>query len=775
MFSGALTKFKEGLVAIYEWFTKDSIITAAFGDGLAGLLSTVLTVGSSVLGFFTSIDMHSTMMDLWKSQNYEVTGSIWGLSAATEGTLAASSLLLATINPLAGALMFLGGNAYILYDTFKTLKEETKALHEEQSYLRLQFENTGTQLEVLPNVIDKLLISYRAGADEQLKFAEAVDTARDSMDKAKEAANELELDLALENFDDIKTAYDTITNTNNSMRDSIISVDTAERTRMEHQLKRLYEEGIITKEEYQERMNVINRYYDTLDAHAKGYYDELSKHQKDLANGTITQDQYNQKVAELKEKYSDVSKIVNDAAGSFGNYAQAMINGIDLSNASVDDMKNTVSELSSSHENYINKITEGYNAQHDANQRVMEEMSAELASLEKGSKAYSEKKDALDAMVKTQNELSKKYKDDMEVVNATFYKSLQTMYNEMSDAGVDADTEFSKVMKSIKDEMSKIGDVDTSKAAKSFVGTYIDELEKNSKSVEVKTGVNKSGEKISEYYVDGVLTAVKAKENQVITNTEILGRYITRGVALGIDAPDEKAKVTESLKKVSDMPDDVLRTLLKVHSPSQVTEEIGRYVTEGLAVGITDGSVISALNNSLDMLATNVRNKLSRIDVDSKLSINTSVEDSFNSLLNKLQTFCNNWRNAINDLAKNMKSTMNGISVDKNGKVSYTTMPKVNVAKFADGGYPTKGDLFFMNENGPEYMASIGNRTAVANQDQMAAVITNAVIAGFDKLQPRNNQPGITQVYIGNDKVYEGHGTYQNRQADRYGTTYIKI
>ena len=31
-----------------------------------------------------------------------------------------------------------------------------------------------------------------------------------------------------------------------------------------------------------------------------------------------------------------------------------------------------------------------------------------------------------------------------------------------------------------------------------------------------------------------------------------------------------------------------------------------------------------------------------------------------------------------------------------------------------------------------------------------------------------NNQKGDTIVYIGNKKVYEGQGEYQNRENDRY-------
>lgn len=97
---------------------------------------------------------------------------------------------------------------------------------------------------------------------------------------------------------------------------------------------------------------------------------------------------------------------------------------------------------------------------------------------------------------------------------------------------------------------------------------------------------------------------------------------------------------------------------------------------------------------------------------------------------------------------------------------------KLGINAFASGGYPTSGELFFANENGrAEFITSIGNKTAVANQDQMVQALTNAIMAGFAMTAPRNNNNQPITVNIGDKKVYSGVVGYQNRQADRYGTT----
>lgn len=104
-----------------------------------------------------------------------------------------------------------------------------------------------------------------------------------------------------------------------------------------------------------------------------------------------------------------------------------------------------------------------------------------------------------------------------------------------------------------------------------------------------------------------------------------------------------------------------------------------------------------------------------------------------------------------------------------------TSLPKLKINWYEDGGYPTSGDLFFANENGiPEMVGRIGNQTAVANNDQITASLTNALLSALNQYDfGGGNSP--TTIYIGNRKVYEGYGDYVADENDRYGTNMIKI
>ena len=104
-----------------------------------------------------------------------------------------------------------------------------------------------------------------------------------------------------------------------------------------------------------------------------------------------------------------------------------------------------------------------------------------------------------------------------------------------------------------------------------------------------------------------------------------------------------------------------------------------------------------------------------------------------------------------------------------------TSIPKLKVAWYEQGGFPTSGDLFFANENGvPEMIGRIGNQTAVANNDQIATSLTNALISALNQYDFGGGQSPTT-IYIGNRKVYEGYGDYVADENDRYGTNTIRI
>ena len=77
------------------------------------------------------------------------------------------------------------------------------------------------------------------------------------------------------------------------------------------------------------------------------------------------------------------------------------------------------------------------------------------------------------------------------------------------------------------------------------------------------------------------------------------------------------------------------------------------------------------------------------------------------------------------------------------------------IPALASGGMVSAGQVFIARESGPELVANIGNRTAVANNDQIIAGIEEAAYRGFSRANSENNeQESLLRELI--DAVREG-------------------
>ena len=156
----------------------------------------------------------------------------------------------------------------------------------------------------------------------------------------------------------------------------------------------------------------------------------------------------------------------------------------------------------------------------------------------------------------------------------------------------------------------------------------------------------------------------------------------------------------------------------------------------------------------------------------------SSLTNAVNSIYNAINTY-RAWqvgydfgRNIGNGINNGIRNTINSTIklLNKSGK----TANQFTVRAYAAGGYPETGEFFVANENGPEMIGKIGNRSAVANNDQIETSLTNALITALNNYDfGGGNSP--TTIYIGNKKVYEGYGDYINGENDRYGTNTIRI
>lgn len=102
-------------------------------------------------------------------------------------------------------------------------------------------------------------------------------------------------------------------------------------------------------------------------------------------------------------------------------------------------------------------------------------------------------------------------------------------------------------------------------------------------------------------------------------------------------------------------------------------------------------------------------------------TIGTEVANGLSSGLETATEAFNKW---FNKLSPRVRYIM-GVLVGAGG--GSASLPGMNIPAYASGGFVPKGDLFLANENAPEFVGNIGNRTAVANNNQIVQGIASGV------------------------------------------------
>ena len=233
---------------------------------------------------------------------------------------------------------------------------------------------------------------------------------------------------------------------------------------------------------------------------------------------------------------------------------------------------------------------------------------------------------------------------------------------------------------------------------------------------------------------------------------------------------DKEKEVDDTLRKNKNI---LVSNLVKAYNELEdKTDTTSTKTKDTIANMLTDLDVdTSELEGASDDLKKALTDKENSNSVVSQLT--TSMKQAAPSIGEELaKGLIKGLEDALNKTKISIKQGL----IDKAIKAGQSSLGLLNIIKiakpFAEGGYPTSGDLFFANENGrAEFITSVGNKTAVANQDQMVQALTNAIVSGFNSLNTNSGGAQNLTVQIGNEKVYSGQIAYQNRQADRYGTT----
>lgn len=109
-------------------------------------------------------------------------------------------------------------------------------------------------------------------------------------------------------------------------------------------------------------------------------------------------------------------------------------------------------------------------------------------------------------------------------------------------------------------------------------------------------------------------------------------------------------------------------------------------------------------------------------------------------------------------LKKTKLPTLRGsVIAGSNGTASIT------FSAYAAGGFPAEGEMFVAREAGPELVGSIGNRTAVANNDQIVDAVSQGVYSAVVQAMSQSGGNQVVEAKV-NDKVLFEVVVNRNRQ-----------
>ena len=269
---------------------------------------------------------------------------------------------------------------------------------------------------------------------------------------------------------------------------------------------------------------------------------------------------------------------------------------------------------------------------------------------------------------------------------------------------------------------------------------------------------------------------------------------------------------------------DGFKNAFQIHSPSKVMEELGVNIIQGLFDGVKSlvGNVIqiatdiwngftgalsgmanwvnstiiqpianffSQLWNNVTQIAKNIykgfTGAISNIANWVNSTIIQPVINTFKNLWNTITGIFNNIKNAISTALSNLNiriklphfswtsTPIGGWIGDVLRALSLpASLPKLNISWYASGGFPKTGEIFAANEAGPEMIGKIGNKTTVANNDQITTAIAKATYEAVSKalFENQENEQQIV-INLGNETLYKGMTRNRNQASNQYGIT----
>lgn len=367
-----------------------------------------------------------------------------------------------------------------------------------------------------------------------------------------------------------------------------------------------------------------------------------------------------------------------------------------------------------------------------------------------------------------ENEIINKHIYDAMSISGVTMREILTMW---SDAGGEIKDEYGNSLKFTEEEMAIIDGYFTGVSSPRDMATILKKI-------------MESGVEIKDQYGNALEFTQEEKDS--------IDKMVSGALIL---SPTHAANVKGKMRlfSIGVVQETINGIYSKMIDTEEAGKEIGNTVTDGTIISFAAKKedvnsaaieVIKEANESMEMEAdgatagNKTMNQLTTSFTDGKWGVLQSIAglgtEIGTTLSNNMKVNGGTLKSTLGSAISTVLSGFKKVNVDLFDKIGF----KLPTFKwFADGGFPETGQFFVARESGPELVGNIGNRAAVANNDQIIAGIAQASYEGVSQAlrenSSRDRQP--VNVYVGNKKLYSGYGQYANSESNMYGASTIRI
>ena len=251
---------------------------------------------------------------------------------------------------------------------------------------------------------------------------------------------------------------------------------------------------------------------------------------------------------------------------------------------------------------------------------------------------------------------------------------------------------------------------------------------------------------------------------RIATDARNSGKKVPEGVAEGLKDYYMLSAVTGNADSISYLLGAKLSTDPNFLEALQKAKDAGVEINESVARGLLDNleikknadGTVTLINDTIGEKVLKLTPELTKTFEQMGVDITGGLYDGAQY---KMKIDGSKWRNLGADMTNNIISGIGKIPIfgDFVGSALSRTLTSIN--GYASGGFPSQGQMFIAREAGPELVGTIGGRTAVANNAQITDGIRQAsyegMLAAMSQAQSgAGENDGQTIVMMVDDKVF---------------------